>query len=209
MPTFRTQHSLPSSPRRRGSRLASTGMDRRPDVRTRHVGHHRRTRAFSVLCGTTNLDPRLRGDDGIFFQRQWVGPDCVSDDGARYAEASLAGDATRFPLGEKAIATFQSTHPQGCDAPQCGLLDRDPVSIHAPARVRHGPARQGLWHGGFNPRTRKGATHPVRRHPRRLLFQSTHPQGCDPPPLNSLNRMPEKGDPRESPLEAMHWYEHA
>jgi hypothetical protein len=29
-----------------------------------HVGHHRRTRAFSVLCGGTNLDPGLRRDDG-------------------------------------------------------------------------------------------------------------------------------------------------
>ena len=30
-----------------------------------HVGHHRWTRGFGVLYGGTNLDPRLRGDDGI------------------------------------------------------------------------------------------------------------------------------------------------
>ena len=54
--------------------------------------------------------------------------------------------------------SFQSTHPQGCDIQITITRVIRKVSIHAPARVRHGrAARPRSW----------------RR------FQSTHPQGCD------------------------------
>ena len=107
--------------------------------------------------------------------------------------------------------TFQSTHPQGCDrhlgrrpSPACRFNPRtrkgatsEPaswrarsrcVSIHAPARVR-----------------RYGMVRPARVR----WFQSTHPQGCDPPPLNILNPGPEKADPREPHPEVMPRNAHA
>ena len=90
------------------------------------------------------------------------------------------GNAAQMSTGLQ----FQSTHPQGCDRQDVGVIGLGGVSIHAPARVRplmglmddagvpvsiHAPARVRLtsWsrisrRPGFNPRTRKGAT--CRRH---------------------------------------------
>ncbi len=102
-----------------------------------------------------------------------------------------------------AADVFQSTHPQGCDYLMRHKHTSPFVSIHAPARVRRVPdGRHARAGAGFNPRTRKGAT-PTRRlsvisarvsihAPARVrhsdidagtalaVFQSTHPQGCDP-----------------------------
>ena len=105
---------------------------------------------------------------------------------------------------------FQSTHPQGCDSTAAGSATQ---ARSFNPRTRKGAtdrkALAAMGHMGFNPRTRKGATHAAGHRAPSPGFQSTHPQGCDLPPLNSLNRTPEKGDPREPPLEAMHWHEHA
>ena len=55
----------------------------------------------------------------------------------------------------------------------------DPVSIHAPARVRPSLFWTRRYSDSFNPRTRKGATSPRYGRAGMTTFQSTHPQGCD------------------------------
>ena len=64
-PTIFALHPPPSSPRRRGSRLASARMNGRPDARAVMSAITGGPGAGGVLYGGTNLDPRLRGDDGI------------------------------------------------------------------------------------------------------------------------------------------------
>ncbi|AFK55739.1 hypothetical protein TMO_a0336 (plasmid) [Tistrella mobilis KA081020-065] len=99
-------------------------------------------------------------------------------------------------------AWFQSTHPQGCDLAHFGSLSTASVSIHAPARVRqfdltaevrdqivsiHAPARVRRQ---VALATRLDIAVSIHAPARvrllsttasiwEVLFQSTHPQGCD------------------------------
>ena len=74
---------------------------------------------------------------------------------------------------------FQSTHPQRCDRIPYPHGRGMPVSIHAPAKVRHSLFITKLSIYSFNPRTRKGATKCIRATEGLRKFQSTHPQRCD------------------------------
>ena len=77
------------------------------------------------------------------------------------------------------LVVFQSTHPYGCDeTDRQMILDRQ-VSIHAPIRVRHLIYQLYSEGYGFNPRTHTGATFFGHNSMEQVLFQSTHPYGCD------------------------------
>ena len=110
------------------------------------------------------------------------------------------GATTILPVSNQDVL-FQSTHPYGCDPhPVIPIIWRDvsihapirvrhhqragkghhtPVSIHAPIRVRRGGAFDGLPVQSFNPRTHTGATRLPVRDDVPVVFQSTHPYGCD------------------------------
>jgi hypothetical protein len=73
-----------------------------------HVGHRWRTRVCGVLCGGTDLDPRLRGDDGgggrepdggvgPAFEAVKVDPRLRGDDGREGVWKWAEGDRTGAP----------------------------------------------------------------------------------------------------------------
>ena len=113
------------------------------------------------------------------------------------------------PRKRSPLQMFQSTHPQGCDPSRTS--GRGCRACFNPRTRKGATQRAGSARGAgrrFNPRTRKGATSPNSGRLWRAWFQSTHPQGCDSPLLNTLNPAPEKGDQREPPQDVMPWYEH-
>ena len=75
---------------------------------------------------------------------------------------------------------FQSTHPYGCDSLSFTLIDT--VGCFNP-RTHTGatrdPHRCSHRFPCFNPRTHTGATTSLAFSDSALLFQSTHPYGCD------------------------------
>ena len=177
-------------------RKGATGQRHQPSISRRSFNPRTRkgaTRAAARELGLSDVSihapARVRQADPACLSRPW----CFNPRTRKGATGII--DETTL------AATFQSTHPQGCDFAYFSWAARGWVSIHAPARVRPDPHHDRDNDRCFNPRTRKGATLPGRIH-RRLpavsihaparvrldrmapympgaRFQSTHPQGCD------------------------------
>ena len=83
------------------------------------VGHRRRTRVCGVLCGGTNLDPRLRGDDGR--------------EGVRRSAEGEAGQGRGVCCGVRGGAAFRRAHGA---AERCSCRGLS-LPCLAPPRHRH------------------------------------------------------------------------
>ena len=105
-----------------------------------HVGHRWRTRVCGVLCGGTDLDPRLRGDDGGGGRepRGGVGPafEAVKVDPRRRGDDGREG-VWKWAKGG-------SDRGAGCDRP---VMSGAPLAQARPAPTTVIPAKAGIQVG--------------------------------------------------------------
>ena len=108
--------------------------------------------------------------------------------------------ATLMSLVVSMSPLFQSTHPYGCDDYGLTNIMADGFQSTHPYGCDHSDSSCLLWtpgfnprthtgatgvnvhcgcYAGFNPRTHTGATTLEKMLPENMLFQSTHPYGCD------------------------------
>ncbi len=116
---------------------------------------------------------------------------CGCDSGAVKGDKAANGFNSRTRVGATMQnrahlrpILFQFTHPCGCDSP-FQALNCNPYRFQfthpCGCDCFNGP--RGIDDGGFNSRTRVGATRPVEPSTLRMMFQFTHPCGCDQIPF--------------------------
>ena len=165
--------------------IAGIGVSIHAPIRVRHA----KPQADSLLAGVSIHAPiRVRHSRTAAHETD-----------QRFNPRTHTG-ATLMSLVVSMSPLFQSTHPYGCDDYGLTNIMADGFQSTHPYGCDHSDSSCLLWtpgfnprthtgatgvnvhcgcYAGFNPRTHTGATTLEKMLPENMLFQSTHPYGCD------------------------------
>ena len=144
--------------------IAGIGVSIHAPIRVRHA----KPQADSLLAGVSIHAPiRVRHSRTAAHETD-----------QRFNPRTHTGATANF-WEDDCYEQFQSTHPYGCDHSDSSCLLWTPGFNPRTHTGATGVNVHCGCYAGFNPRTHTGATTLEKMLPENMLFQSTHPYGCD------------------------------